>query len=228
MDNLIQIEKRIEEKKKIFNKISLKRQQRIKIVEQKIITKDSYVQTDEYTKKIINLEIDDNNQKNVIIEDNKVFCDKGIQCLIDIQKVDIKDTIYLKKLFEKIANIEILDFFSFDENNKLLKINCLYQINPIFFNFNSNFNKNLNLVFFDNFEMILKVVIIKKKSLGKYLILFNKKHRVIAKFSINLKINQPINIRIDNSKLFFGKQFIFTFDYIKYFFSSSNNFVIKS
>jgi len=225
MNNLIQIEKRIEEKQKIFNKISLKRQQRIKTVEQKILTKDSYVQTDEYTKKIINLEIENNNEEE-IIEVSKTFCDKGIQCLIDVKKVEIKDTIYLKKLFEKIADIEILDFFSFDENNKLLQLNCLYQINPVFFNFKSHFSKNVNLVFFNDFEMVLKVVIIKKKSIGKELFLFNKKHKIIGKFPINLKINDPFNISILNSRFFFNGCFIFEFDNLKYFISSSNNFVI--
>jgi hypothetical protein len=225
MNNLIQIEKRIEEKQKIFNKISLKRQQRIKTVEQKILTKDSYVQTDEYTKKIINLEIENNNEEE-IIEVSKTFCDKGIQCLIDVKKVEIKDTIYLKRLFEKIADIEISDFFSFDENNKLLQLNCLYQINPVFLNYNSNFSKNLNLVFFDDFEMVLKVVIIKKKSMGKELFLFNKKHKIIAKFPINLKINDPFNISIINSRFFFNGRFIFEFDNLKYFYSSSNNFII--
>ena len=112
MDNLNQIEKRIIEKQKIFNKISLKRQQRIKTVNKKIITKDSYVQTDEYTKKKIKLEIENNINEDITILE-KTFCDKGIQCFIDIKKVDINDTIYLKKLFEKIADIEILDFFFF-------------------------------------------------------------------------------------------------------------------
>ena len=51
MDNLEQIEKRIIEKQQIFNKITLKRQQRVGKINKKIITKDSYVQTEEIIKK---------------------------------------------------------------------------------------------------------------------------------------------------------------------------------
>ena len=147
MDNLNQIEKRIIEKKKIFNKISLKRQKRIENITKKNTTKDSYVQTEEFTKRIIKLEIEDNHQEK-IIEYEKTYSDKAIQCSIEIKKIETNNTIYLRKFFEKIANIEILDFFSFEEHRKLMKIQCLYQINPYYFTFNSNFNKNLELVFF--------------------------------------------------------------------------------
>lgn len=227
MDNLNQIEKRIAEKQKIFNKISLKRQQRIISISKKNTTKDSYVQTEDFTKRVIKLEIENNNNEK-IIEDSKTYSNKAIQCSMEIKKVDTKNTIYLRKFFQKIANIEILDFFSFEEKRKLLKINCLYQVNPYYFTFNSNFNKNLELFFFNDYNMVLKVSIVKKNSVGKFLMLFNEDKIVIGKFSVNLPINRPINIKVKNFKLFFNDQFLFHFNNIKYFFSSSNNFVNKN
>jgi len=224
MDNLNQIEKRIIEKKKIFNKISLKRQKRIENITKKNTTKDSYVQTEEFTKRIRKLEIEDNHQEK-IIEYEKTYSDKAIQCSIKIKKIETNNTIYLRKFFEKIANIEILDFFSFEEHRKLMKIQCLYQINPYYFTFNSNFNKNLELVFFNDYNVVLKVSIVKKNSIGKFLILLNEDNVVIGKYSINLPINHSINIKIGNFRLFFNDQFIFHFKNIKYFYSSSNNFI---
>jgi len=227
MDNLNQIEKRIIEKQKIFNKISLKRQQRVETIIKKSTTKDSYVQTENFTKRIIKLEIEDNNNDEKIIEDPKIYSDKAIQCSMEIKKVETNNTIYLRKFFEKIANIEILDFFSFEEHRRLMKLKCLYQVNPYYFTFRSNFSKNLELVFFNDYNMVLKVTIVKKNSIGKFLILFNQDLVVIGKFPINLPINQLINIKVKNFKFFFNDKFIFHFNNIKYFYSSSNNFVNK-
>ena len=222
MDNLNQIEKRIVEKQKIFNKISLKRQQRVETIK-KSTTKDSYVQTENFTKRIIKLEIEDNNNDEKIIEDPKIYSDKAIQCSMEIKKVETNDTIYLRKFFEKIANIEILDFFSFEEHRRLLKIKCLYQVNPYYFTFRSNFRKNLELFFFNNYNMVLKVSIVKKNSIGKFLMLFNQDNAVIGKFTINFPINHSINIKVKNFRFFINDQFLFHFNNIKYFYSSSNN-----
>jgi len=227
MDNLNQIEKRIAEKQKIFNQISLKRQKRIETITKKNTTKDSYVQTENFTKRVIKLEIEDNHDEK-IIEDPKIYSDKAIQCSMEIKKVETNNTIYLRKFFEKIANIEILDFFSFEEHRKLMKIKCLYQVNPYYFTFRSNFSKNLNLVFFNDYNMVLKVSIIKKNSVGKFLILYNQDMVVIGKYSINLSINDPINIKVKNFRFFFNDLFLFHFNTIKYFYSSSNNFVNKN
>jgi hypothetical protein len=226
MDNLNQIEKRIAEKQKIFNQISLKRQKRVEIITKKNITKDSYVQTENFSKRVIKLEIEDNDEK--IIEDLKIYSDKAIQCSMEIKKVEINNTIYLRKFFEQIANIEILDFFSFEEHRRLMKLKCLYQVNPYYFNFHSNFNKNLELVFFNDYNVVLKVFIVKKNSIGKFLMLLNQDKVVIGKFSINLPINQPINIKVENFRFFFNDQFLFHFNTIKYFYSSSNNFLNKN
>ena len=227
MDNLNQIEKRIIEKKKIFNKISLKRQKRIENITKKNTTKDSYVQTEEFTKRIIKLEIEDNHQEK-IIEYEKTYSDKAIQCSIEIKKIETNNTIYLRKFFEKIANIEILDFFSFEEHRRLLKLKCLYQVNPYYFTFHSNFSKNLELIFFNDYNMVLKISIVKKNSIGKFLMLFNQDNTVIGKFTINLPINHPINIKVKNFKFFFNDRFLFHFNNIKYFYSSSNMFVNKN
>lgn len=227
MDNLNQIEKRIAEKQKIFNKISLKRQQRIVTITKKNTTKDSYVQTEDFTKRVVKLTIENNNDEK-ILEDPKTYSNKAIQCSMEIKKVNTNNTIYLRKFFEKIANIEILDFFSFEEHRKLLNINSLYQVNPYYFTFRSNFNKNLELIFFNDYNMVLKVSIVKKNSIGRFLMLFNEDHVVIGKFSVNLPINHPINIKVKNFRFFFNDQFLFHFNTIKYFFSSSNIFVNKN
>ena len=226
MDNLNQIEKRIAEKQKIFNKISLKRQQRIITITKKNTTKDSYVQTEDFTKRVVKLSIENNDEK--IFEDPRTYSNKAIQCSMEIKKVNTNNTIYLRKFFEKIANIEILDFFSFEEHRKLLNINSLYQVNPYYFTFRSNFNKNLELIFFNDYNMVLKVSIVKKNSIGRFLMLFNEDHVVIGKFSVNLPINHPINIKVKNFRFFFNDQFLFHFYNIKYFFSSSNIFVNKN
>ena len=226
MDNLEQIEKRIIEKQQILNKITLKRQQRVGKINKKIITKDSYVQTEEIIKKKIKLVIENNNDEEIINDNIQTYSNKAIQCSMEIKQENIdKNTIYLKKYFEKIANIEILGFFPYEEYTKLFKIHCLYQFNPFFLSFDSYFNKDLELYFFNDYNIKIKVSIKKQNSIGRYIILSNER-KTICKYSVYLIINQPINIKVENFKLFFNKKFIFDFkNDIKYFYSSSNNFV---
>ncbi|SUZ50752.1 uncharacterized protein METZ01_LOCUS3606 [marine metagenome] len=226
MDNLEQIEKRIIEKQQIFNKITLKRQQRVGKINKKIITKDSYVQTEEIIKKKIKLVIENNNDEEIINDNIQTYSNKAIQCSMEIKQENIdKNTIYLKKYFEKIANIEILGFFPYEEYTKLFKIHYLYQFNPFFLSFDSYFNKDLELYFFNDYNIKIKVSIKKQNSIGRYIILSNER-KTICKYSVYLIINQPINIKVENFKLFFNKKFIFDFkNDIKYFYSSSNNFV---
>lgn len=226
MDDLEQIEKRIIEKQQIFNKITLRRQQRIEKNNKKKSTKDSYVQTEEVTKKIIKLEIENTNDEEIINDNIQTYSNKAIQCSMEIKQENLdKNTIYLKKYFEKIANIEILDFFPYEEYTKLFRINCLYQFNPFFLSFDSNFSKDLELYFFNDYNIKLIVSITKQKSIGRYIILSNDK-KIICKYNIHLLINQPINIEIENFKLFFNKKLIYNFENdVKYFCSSSNNFV---
>lgn len=222
MDNLEQIEKRIIEKQQIFNKITLKRQRRMERNNKKKSTKDSYVQTEEVTKKIIKLEIENTNDEKIINDNIQTYSNKVIQCSMEIKQ---ENTIYLEKYFEKIANIEILKFFPYkEEYTKLIKIRCLYQINPHFSSFNSNFNKDLELFFFNDYNMVLKVSITKQKSIGKYIILSNE-NKIICKYNTHLIINQPINVKVENFKLFFNNKFLFNFNNMKFFYSSSNNFV---
>ncbi len=226
MDNLEQIEKRIVEKQQIFNKITLKRQQRIERNKKKKSTKDSYVQTEEITKKIIKLEIENTNDEKIINDNIQTYSNKAIQCSMEeIKQENIdKNTIYLEKYFEKIANIKIFKFFPYEEETKLIKIRCLYQINPCFSLFNSNFNQDLEFFFFNDYNMVLKVSITKQKSIGRYIILSNE-NKIICKYTTHLIINQPINVKIENFKLFFNNKFLFNFNNIKFFYSSSNNFV---
>ena len=226
MDNLEQIEKRIIEKQQIFNKITLKRQQRVGKINKKITTKDSYVQTEEIIKKKIKLVIENNNDEEIINDNIQTYSNKAIQCSMEIKQENIdKNTIYLKKYFEKIANIEILGFFPYEEYTKLFKIHYLYQFNPFFLSFDSYFNKDLELYFFNDYNIKIKVSIKKQNSIGRYIILSNER-KTICKYSVYLIINQPINIKVENFKLFFNKKFIFDFkNDIKYFYSSSNNFV---
>ena len=73
--------------------------------------------------------------------------------------------------------------------------------------------------------MVLKINIIKNNSIGKFLILFNQDNVVIGKFTINLYINHAINIKVKDFKLFFNDKFLFNFNNMKYFYSSSNNFI---
>ena len=218
MDNLEQIEKRIIEKQQIFNKITLKRQQRVGKINKKIITKDSYVQTEEIIKKKIKLVIENNNDEEIINDNIQTYSNKAIQCSMEIKQENIdKNTIYLKKYFEKIANIEILGFFPYEEYTKLFKIHYLYQFNPFFLSFDSYFNKDLELYFFNDYNIKIKVSIKKQNSIGRYIILSNER-KTICKYSVYLIINQPINIKVENFKLFFNKKFIFDFkNDIKYF-----------
>ena len=175
MNNLEQIERRIIEKQQIFNKITLKRQQRIEKKNKKKSTKDSCIQTREVTKKIIKLEIENTKDEKIINDNIQTYSSKAIQCFMEIKQENVdKNTIYLKKYFENIANIKILDFFPYEEYTKLFRIHYLYQINPYFLSFNSNFNKDLELFFFNDYNMILKISIIKQNSIGKYIILSNK------------------------------------------------------
>ena len=91
--------------------------------------------------------------------------------------------------------------------------------------FDSYFNKDLELYFFNDYNIKIKVSIKKQNSIGRYIILSNER-KTICKYSVYLIINQPINIKVENFKLFFNKKFIFDFkNDIKYFYSSSNNFV---
>jgi hypothetical protein len=224
MDNLNDIEKRIIEKQKQFHKISLKRQKRLKTISKKISTKNSYAQTDDFVKKIIKLEISDNNVEDIkIIE--KIYSDKNVQCSIGYPVSIINDTTYLIKFFENIADIKIIDI---DTNEKSLKKKYLYKINPYLFDIKSNFNDNLNLVFFNDFEMLLQIDIIINGNV-KYLILYNQKKIIIGKYTVKLKLNQEINLHINNKKFYFNNNSIFNFKKEpKYFYSSSNLFIKKS
>jgi len=224
MDNLNNIENRIVEKQKQFRKISLNRQNRIKTISKKISTKNSYVQTDDFSKKIIKLEISDNNVEDIkIIE--KIYSDKNVQCSIGYPPTIINDTTYLIKFFENIADIKIIDI---DTNHKIFKNKFLYIINPYLFDINSNFNDNFNLVFFNDLEMLLQISIFVDRT-TKFLILYNQKKTIIGKYIVKLKLNQEIKLYIDNKKLYFNNNSIFNFKKEpKYFYSSSNVFIIKS
>ena len=224
MDNLNNIENRIVEKQKQFRKISLNRQNRIKTISKKILTKNPYTQTDDFVKKIIKLEISDNNVEDIkIIE--KIYSDKNVQCSIGYPTTIINDTTYLIKFFENIADIKIIDI---DTNQKIFKNKFLYKINPYLFDIIGNFNDNFNLVFFNDFKMLLQIDIVIDGS-NKFLILYNQERIIIGKYNVKLKLNQEINLYIDNEKLYFNNNSIFNFKKKpKYFYSTSNVFIMKS
>jgi len=219
MDNLNDIDKRILEKQKQFHKISLKRQNRIETISKKISTKNSYAQTDNFVKKNVKLEISDK------LEDIKIYSDKNIQCSIGYPIMVLNNTTYLIKFFEKIANIQIIDF---DTNQKIYKTKFLYQINPYLFDIKSNFNDKLNLVFFDDYKMLLQIDIIVDR-FSKFLILYNQERTIIGKYNVKLKLNQEINIYINDKKIYLNNNSIYDFKKVpKYFYSNSNLFINKS
>jgi len=224
MNILNNIELRIVEKQKQFHKISLKRQNRIEKITNLKITKNSYAQTDDFTK------IKKKSNKDFEIIYEKIYSDKNIQCSIGYDNTIIDNTIidnniYLKKLFEIIADIQIIKV---DTSEKNFKNKYLYKINPLLFDINSNFNDVFNLVFFNDYEMLLQIDIVIDTKSSKSLILYNQKRIIIGKYTINLKLNQKINVRIDKNKLYFNNNNIFNFkNDIKFFYSSSNNFIIN-
>tara|TARA_B110000285_G_scaffold195605_1_gene225972 strand:+ start:785 stop:1015 length:231 start_codon:yes stop_codon:yes gene_type:complete len=76
--------------------------------------------------------------------------------------------------------------------------------------------------------MLLQIDIVIDGS-NKFLILYNQERIIIGKYNVKLKLNQEINLYIDNEKLYFNNNSIFNFKKKpKYFYSTSNVFIMKS